>query len=254
MVKQITLFCFFYIFLSTCLAQDTLSYDLTYELNRVYKPLAISTETLDTAETIADLNPFFKPSWINKYVSVHIMTSHEGLMKISKNKDDVLTREQIRNMKRIDLGSEILVKVKYYPENNLSHNDIHEERFQFTVDPVIEARYSQGQDLLNQYISEHVMDKISKNNLQVHNVKAVQFTVSETGEIINAHIPQSAFIIDPKKDSKVDELLLQTICNMPKWKPAEYADGTKANQDFVLTVGDHRSCTLNVLNIRRELN
>lgn len=253
MNKRIIFFCCFYSFLSLGLAQDSLLYDLTFEMNRVHKPLAISSETLDTARSIADLNPFYKPSWVKEYISVDISTYQKGQLKIASSKSDALTDAQLINMKSIDLGSEILVEVKYYPQNNLSHNDMQEERFKFTVDPKTEASYAGGQELLNRYITERVMDKISKTDLQIHNVKAVQFTVAENGQIIDAHVPQSASIVDSNINEEVNELLLQTICNMPKWKPAEYADGTKVTQDFVLTVGDHRSCTLNVLNIRRDL-
>jgi len=37
---------------------------------------------------------------------------------------------------------------------------------------------------------------------------------------------------------------------MANWQPAEYANGLKVRQEFVLTIGDHRSCTINLLNIR----
>ena len=37
---------------------------------------------------------------------------------------------------------------------------------------------------------------------------------------------------------------------MPNWAPAQYRDGTRVNQDFVLTVGDMTSCKMNLLNVR----
>ncbi|MFT4667667.1 MAG: hypothetical protein ACI9XB_004640 [Gammaproteobacteria bacterium] len=51
-------------------------------------------------------------------------------------------------------------------------------------------------------------------------------------------------------DENVNELLLETIQNMPCWKPAEYANGLKVKQEFVLTVGNMESCVVNLLNIR----
>jgi len=64
--------------------------------------------------------------------------------------------------------------------------------------------------------------------------------------VINAHIVESS------KDEKIDEIFLQTIQNMPLWKPAEFANGTTVSQDFVLTVGNMESCVVNLLNIRQN--
>ena len=53
-------------------------------------------------------------------------------------------------------------------------------------------------------------------------------------------------------DQQWEVVLSKSICEMPAWIPAEYKDGSKVSQDFVLTIGDHRSCTLNLLNVRRD--
>jgi TonB family protein len=78
----------------------------------------------------------------------------------------------------------------------------------------------------------------------IYNFVAIKFTIDEAGQIINAHIFQ------PSKDEDVDNLLLETICNMPNWKPAEYSNGKKVKQEFVLTVGNMENCMINLLNIR----
>lgn len=238
---------------NTGLAQEEeVSYDFTYEVNRVYKPLAISTQTLDTAISVADLNPHFKPSWVKEYKSVEISTLHNKKVKTVSTADDLLSLEQISNMKNIDLGSEISVSVKYIPDNNLRHNDIQEEKFHFTVDPVKEATFSGGEQKLNQYIQDKIIAKISQSDVQVHNVKAIQFSIDQSGDVVGVHIPENLTMYNLRSNKKVEDFLLKVICDMPSWSPAEYNDGTKVNQDFVLTVGDHRSCTLNLLNIRRE--
>ena len=36
---------------------------------------------------------------------------------------------------------------------------------------------------------------------------------------------------------------------MPKWAPAQFENGLKVAQDYVLTIGDEYSCTMNLLNI-----
>lgn len=233
-------------------AQDDVSFELTYEVNRVYKPLAISAESMDTAKTIADLNPHFKPSWVKEYKSVDISTNHNGKTKIATTKSEVLSQDQLDNMAQVDLGSEITVAVQYMPDNNLRHNDIQEEKFKITVDPVKEASFPGGHAQLNQYISKKIKRTVSKSDIDIYNVKAIQFSITEEGQVVDAHIPEDLFLYQDKEDKIVDNFLFDVICNMPTWSPAEYADGTKVKQDFVLTIGDHRSCTLNLLNIRRD--
>ena len=80
-----------------------------------------------------------------------------------------------------------------------------------------------------------------------YQVAAVKFVIDESGQVVDANIAQST------KNKEADQLILKTICNMPKWKSAEYADGTKTKQEFVFTIGDHYSCTMNTLDIKSEV-
>ncbi len=59
------------------------------------------------------------------------------------------------------------------------------------------------------------------------------------------------FIVNPDNE-KINTLLLEAIQTMPCWKPAEYANGTKVKQELALTVGNHKSCVINLLNLRRD--
>ena len=97
--------------------------------------------------------------------------------------------------------------------------------------------------------ANNAIDKISTSFNKI-NLAAVKFTINEEGQIVDAHVFQSAY--QPSKDEKIDELLLETICNMPSWEPAEYDNGIKVKQEFVLTVGDMESCVVNLLNIRKD--
>jgi len=183
------------------------SYEFTYEVNRVYKPLAISFQTLDSAESVADLNPHFKPSWIKEYKSIEISTFHNKKVKTVVTKNDVLSKEQIDNMKSIDLGSEISVSIKYIPDNNLSHNDIQEETFNFTVDPIKEATYLGGEEKLNQYIQEKIIPGITENDVAIHNVKAIQFSIDNNGDVVDVHIPESLTMYNLRSNKKVEDFI-----------------------------------------------
>jgi TonB family protein len=149
-------------------------------------------------------------------------------------------------MNKADVGTDISVKVQYIPDNTLKHNDVKEMTFSFVVDPESEATFYGGEQQLKKYLKEHGLEKISPANIKRYHLAAVKFTINEEGQVINAHVFESS------KDEKVDKLLLDTISKMPRWKPAEYANGTKVKQEFVLLVGDMESCVINLVNIRRN--
>lgn len=227
-------------------AQSSFTTNLSFEVNRIISPLTITKDSIQKAKSLSDLDRFYKRSWIKEFLSVEVLTTQNGKLKKTISKDDHLTQKQKDVINNSDKGSDVKIKVRYIPENNLKQNPPREMDFSFQVAP-IEAKYSGGQDQLEKYLKENTIDKISANSIKEYNLTAVKFTVNKDGQIVNPHI------VETSKDEKVDNLLVQAISNMSNWNPAEYADGTKTAQDFVLSVGDHRSCTLNLLNIENNL-
>ena len=149
-------------------------------------------------------------------------------------------------MAMADVGSDISINMKYIPNNTLKHNTAKENRFSFIVNPQNVASYSGGEEELKQYLKNHAIDKIPTGSFKGWDLAAVKFTITEKGQILNAHI------VETSKDEKIDALLLETIKNMPNWTPAMYSNGTKVKQEFVLTVGNMENCVVNLLNIRRD--
>lgn len=227
-------------------SQDSLAFDLSYEVYRINPPLSISRETLNEAHTLSDLNENYKPSWVKEYISVEILTSHKGMIKKAMGRSDTLNQEQKESMYMADMGSDITVKVRYIPDNNFTYNDIKEINFTFTVDPESEAKFPGGQHELKQYIKVNAIDKIPESTFSKHSLTVVRFTINEKGKVIKVHV------FETSKDEKTDELLMETISNMPDWKPAEYSNGVKVKQEFALTVGDNESCVINLVNIRQD--
>ena len=225
-------------------AQDSLSLELSYGVYINYPPLAIPKKTLLNANTIKDLIPHYKPSWVKEYISVELFTSHKGERLKVLAKDNRFTEEQKEHLRRVDEGSDITIKVHYIPNNTLKHNDPKEMSFTFTVDPDDEAQFPGGKQQLQQYLKENIMDKISEASFKQYQLAAVKFTIDEVGKIRQPQVFWSA------EDKKIDQLFLESIHNMPNWKPARYADGTKVKQDLVLLVGDMKSCVANMVNIR----
>jgi hypothetical protein len=227
-------------------SQDNSIGAIRFEVNRIHPPVSVTKGKLHEANTLNDLNPSYKSSWVREYISVVVSARDKGRTKNALSKNDILSQEQIDLMNKADQGTNIEVMVQYMPQNTLSQNDVKEINFTFTVEPESEAAYPGGWQPLNQYIHEYAIDKISETGFRQTDFSAVKFTVNEDGHIADAHLFWKS------ENDKADELLLVAISNMPRWKPAEYSGGVKVKQEFVLTVGNMENCAINLLNIRRD--
>lgn len=227
-------------------AQGDTAKPLRFEINQVYLPLSISKTVLTNAQSLIDLNQHYHADWVKEYISVEISTQHQGKTRRSVGNDDKLTEEQMQHLYSADVATDITVNVSYIPENNLKQNEPREMSFSFMVNPEHEAHYLGGKEQLQTYLKENALDKISTKSFDEMALAAINFTVTEKGEIINPRLAESS------KDEKIDELLLNTVSNMPDWKPAAYGNGKTVRQQFVLMVGNMESCTVNFLNVRRE--
>ena len=220
-------------------AQDSLDFEMGYEVNRFYTTISVTEEKINEAQTLADFNHLYRPSWVKEYTLVEISVFHKGKEIKAESKNDTITQEQKNIMKKADAGTDVAVKVRYMPENTLSHNEIQNQDFSFKIAPAKKAEYAGGQEKLEEYL-KNAVDKFPKGTFKKNALSAVKFTINEEGEIIDA------LLLEPSEDEKVDELLLETICNMPSWKPAKYSNGIAIRQESVLTIGDHRSCMINI--------
>lgn len=232
---------------ATLSAQEDKTSDFTYQINRVQKYVSISTAQLDNATTLSDLNHYYKSDWVKEYKTVEMTVISKGQKQVMTSTTDNLTIEQKQSIRSADIGSDIKVIVYYLPENNLSSSEIQEMDFSFRIDPEQEAVYAGSQDQLDQYIEKSILKKVTIKDVPQYQVAAIKFTIDEEGNVVDAHVAQ------PSKNENADKLLLKTICDMPKWKPAQYSDGTRTKQEFVFTIGDHYSCTMNMLDIKSEV-
>lgn len=247
MKKQILIF-----IISLIISGVGISQEPACEVNKVYPSISLTKQALEEAETLGDLNKYYKSSWIREYISVEVQTSHDGKVKSSLSKEEQLSPEQKESMKMADVGTEVSVKVLYMPENNLKHNEVKEMDFAFTIDPDNEASFPGGSKALQSYLEENALAKIPVGSFEGYDLTAVKFTINELGEIVDAHIFGAEY--QPSKNEDIDQLLLEVIRKMPCWTPAAYADGTKTRQEMVLTVGNLENCVVPMLNIRREDN
>lgn len=228
------------------IGQEDLPYDFKADIYIDYPYLSIPRTTLEEANTLRDLNKHHKSSWIASFKSVELTTYQNGEKVVTQSQDSILTKEQKQLLYKADYGSEINVKVIYMPKNKLSQNEEHEMNFTFTVDPDSAASYAEGNAELKEYIEANIAKKVDYTKLKQHQLATVKFTVMENGQIVNPHVLHST------DDEVTDKILLDAVCNMPNWVPAQYANGEKTQQDHVLTVGDMNSCIVNLINIRKH--
>jgi TonB family protein len=227
-------------------AQESAPNELRYAVNIIYSPLSMTRETLKKAHVLLDLNKYYKPSWVKEYISVEILATYKGNQKKAVSKNNILSQEQKEIMNMADVGTEILVNIHYVPDNTLKNNDIKETGFSFIVNPDIEAKYSNKEQELKEYLKDNAINKITEGSFNSSSLAAVKFTINEKGQVVDAQV------LETSKDEGIDQLLLAAIREMSNWTPAEYSNGTKVKQEFVLTVGNMESCVMNLLNIRRN--
>ncbi len=226
--------------------QDSSAFDLSYNVHRNYPAIEMTKEKLMDARSLSDINKHYPSSWIKEYNLVTFQTKHQGNTRKATSKDSTLTTEQKDLLLTADPGAPITVNVQYLPNNNLSHNEPKEISFTFTVEPEIQASFTGGQQQLRQYLKEKAMDNIAEDHFNKYQMTAVRFTIDEEGQVLDPLVFWSS------EDKEIDQVLLETVCNMPRWKPAEYANGKKIKQEFVFTVGDMESCVVNMFNIKGE--
>ena len=209
--------------------------DIGYEIRGTYKR-PIVKEKLNIAKSLSDINPGYPSSWISNYVSVEILATCNGISMVAAGENDLLTDEQMSILKMSDMGTDIIVDVKYNPKSSLNDaQDIKVINFSYTLIPEVEAEYPGGYSLLKQYLKENAIDKITETLDQQLLLAKVKFTIDENGLISNAQISKTS------EDEKIDQLLLEVINKMPEWKPAS-SNGIKVKQDFELSVGNIVGC------------
>jgi len=234
--------------LSLSYAQQSTTTELEFEVNKVYPTLIISKEKLDSAHTLLDLNKYYEADWVKAYESVETSVYQNGILKKTISKDINLTEEQKEFLAAADKGRSIEIKVHYLPKNTLKDNPIKEINFSFNVYPQIEAEFPGGQEKLNAYLKANAIDKLPTSSLDEEDLTAIYFTITEEGKVVDVEIYDTTKFNRPV-EKKIHNILVEAICNMPDWSPATYSTGAKEKQSFILTVGNHKSCILNLLNI-----
>lgn len=171
-------------------------------------------------------------------VSVEIITSNSGQILSAVSAGDLFTEEQKIKMKSADLGTDLKLKINFKYRNEPTDkfgigNKIIQCEGLITIVPDTEAEFPGGSNQIAEYFIENVLNKVTESTIATKVPQAIlKFTVSEDGQIMNAQISRSS------TDTALDKLLLEAMNKMPKWKPAENAQGVRVRQEFSLPFGN----------------
>lgn len=218
--------------------------DLKFEINKVLPSVSIEENKLAEINTLQDLNKQYPTSWVKDYISVEISAFKNGTQTKASGTSDVLTQAQKELIQSADRNRDIAVNITYLPNNSLKDNTAKQYDFELTVMPVKNATYAEGAEQLIQYMQRNGIGNIETGSFTGYDLTAIKFTITEQGDIKNIKVTM------PSKEAKIDEMMVAAISKMPKWKPAEFSNGLKVKQDFVLTIGNMQNCMVNLLNIR----
>jgi len=216
--------------------------DLPFQVNINHPPLSISQDQLHNAISLSDLNRMFRPNWIREYLSVEISTIQNDKIVNVLGENDKLNQEQKDFLKSLNFPARITVSLEYIPENNLKENPPRKESFSFSIHPTTSASYIGGNEKLINYLNTTAVSKIDNSIFKEYDLAVVTFTINEEGQVVDASVFQSS------EDEHTDNLLYEAVCNMSDWTPAQHDSGKKVRQEFALTVGNHESCVINLLN------
>ncbi len=228
-------------------AQD--AFDFSYEVDKIYPSVSTTAEKLTDINSLSELNRYYKPSWVKEFLSVDISAYKHGDLYVASNDSDALTTEQKELILQSDLQSDISVVINYIPNNTLSQNEPQKFNFSFTLEPEKDATFPGGQSELLEYLKDNAISQLELDSFRANHLTAIEFAVDENGKVVDAEIyDMDAY--GTEQYEKANKILLNAICKMPDWKPAEYASGDQVKQEFVLRVGDMNSCISNFFNIR----
>jgi hypothetical protein len=256
---------FLFLLFTTCLSQN-----YKFEYGGRFSP-AIKKEKLRNAQFINEIMPEFcryvslpykerahldqllaivKPSQANytyplgsyfhvqkdyekiiEYVSIEISSIRQGKILTYGNTTDLLTTEQKNSLSSADLGTDIRIKIRFkYKnwaiDNSSTDRSTKEAQYVVTVIPETEATYPGGFKQLTAYLTENIIDKVSENALEKIQQAIVKFNVDEDGQPVNARLFKTS------TDPKTDQLIIDAIKKMPKWKPAKNSEGIIVNEEI----------------------
>src|SRR6218665_896458 len=188
---------------------------------------SIKKELLAAARLTSDIIPGYPASWIMSYVSVKVGSTCNGQYAEALGSNETLTAEQKALLAGADPGTDVALTIKYISKNSVTGLPETSTMYYHTsAMPEVEAQYPGGAEQMTQYLQQSIISRLPEMDPlgKIPRLRVV-FTVNEAGEVHQARV------YNKPADAKLEQLLLNAVLSMPKWKPAETATGTKVQQE-----------------------
>ncbi len=216
-----------------CFCQVASTQQFTWNISPSYAK-AIEQSVLAEAKTIKDINPGYPSSWIHNHISVELKSTNSGAIKRARGNDDILNKDQKNILLDATTGTEIEFAIKYIPKNALSQTK--EINFSYTIVPTMEAEFPGGEIPLKAYFDELFIDRIPSEKLSLVEMLDIIFTIDKEGKATGIQL------ISSSNDEELDKFILDTISNMPVWKPAQDSKGNMVGSKFRFMAGTNMGC------------
>lgn len=210
--------------------------DLFYAVGGAYSR-SIRKSELQNSKTLSDFIEGYPANWISAYISVEVSGKNNGVKTSLWSKSDVLSGEQIKMLTDLDIGTEVVVKVKYNTKNIITNAlEESEMNVSLTIIPEVEAEYIGGYENMIAYLKESSSGKIAMIGDNGVQPSVLGFSIDKNGKADDIKL------IKKSGNIEIDNLLIELIKNMPKWNPAKNLRGESVSQQFNFRVGKVDGC------------
>lgn len=187
---------------------------------------------IQKANKLSDFVYGYPSNWIKHYDGVKLVSIYGTNMQSAEGTDEILNDAQKKLIMALEPGSLVKVLVDYQKANPATQEmEARTLDLAIQVKPDIEAEFGVRKDDVVMYLNGECLNT-AKSELEMNfEGTTIFFTVNENGSVQDVKFEAST------GNEKVDKLIKESLLNMPQWKPAELANGTKVKQTFQLFLG-----------------
>ncbi len=216
------------------------------EIRLVDEPLSITRRKMIESRSIIDIYPYYKSSWVEKYLDVKISFDGTTPNILAVGKDSIFNNQQKELLSSIKGPGMLSFEIRYIPKNTLEAKEEKLLTFEVKVAPDLNAAAKSMDDYLNKSLDfsnlKSLMNKMNKNALGI-----IQFTIDTNGEVVDP------LVISDTGNQSLDLEMMHLVCSMPHWSAARFGTGIYVKQKMALVIGNTESCTMNMLNMKSIL-
>jgi len=213
------------------LREITPQFERYFFLPKAHKELLLILKKMDYAQDY--LYPDENYNNVMEYLSVTVIAKIGGQTYSAEGTSDIITKEQIDILRRVDQDGNIQIRIKFRFKNPNAYklhvgSEIMEGYYYVAVVPETEAQYPGGFGMLSSYLTANVFDRLSALELKNMQRSVVKFIINENGKTSKIMVSESCGM------PRVDRLITEAIQKMPRWTPAKNKKGLNITQAFTI--------------------